>query len=142
MSEYTGPLGPTPAEWEAWYHRFKDFCSPLQLRQYGIACHPQDKQLMVDQLERLLEDDTWPHKEVPPLVTSDLVPRLQVQPVSLATLKLVPMREVLGSRKGFGRYAGLRTPGRDGLHDPWKEGLKKASPASRKRLLKPDGTEH
>jgi hypothetical protein len=136
MPDYTGPIGPTKEQWEKWYHRMKDFMNPLQLRQYGVACHPDDEGMIKDMLERLLEDDTWPHAEVPPLVTSNLVKRGEVKPVTLDTLKQVHMSQVMSSSKGFGRFGGLVVPkGRgEGLHDPWKEG---ASSPSRKKI-KPD----
>ena len=89
--------------------------------------------MMSDFLERLVEDETWPHKYAPPLVTATeyqkkvggrdiTVPLrpgniLQIEPDQLS-IKVTS--EILKSRSGFGRFDGLATPHREGLTNPWR----------------------
>ncbi len=121
MNDYTGPIKPSKREWETWYHRMKDFMNPLQQRQLGIACNPKDEAMMKDMLEQLIEDDTWPHEDVPPLITSDRMKVGEVQPVTLGDMKIIQMREAMGSKVGFGRFRGLALPsGHGGLNNPWQ----------------------
>jgi hypothetical protein len=139
-TEYTGPLKPSEREMEQWYHRMKDALNPIQLNQFGVACHPDDEPMIRDMLERLIEDDTWPHDEVPPLVTSTLMKRNELRPVALETLKQVHMRNVVNARTGFGRFGGLLLPrGRgEGLHDPWKDSLARSLKEERKPVRADD----
>ncbi len=121
MTAYTGPIQPTKEEWEKWYHRMKDFMNPLQQRQLGIACNPKDEAMMKDMLEQLLEDETWAHEDVPPLIISNQMQIGEVQPITLTDMKIIQMREALGSSIGFGRFKGLALPsGMDGLNNPWR----------------------
>lgn len=117
----TGPVQIPKEVFERWYHRMKDFLNPIHARGFGIACHPEDKAMMVDMLEQLGEDDTWPHDEVPPLLASKRVKRGEVRPVDKDTLAVVTMAHVNNSKKGFGRFNGLYLPTGTELHDPWKE---------------------
>lgn len=119
MTEYTGPAAPSKLEWDIWYNRMKDFINPIHQRGFAISCHPDDKAMMQDMLEQLSEDDTWAHDDVPPLVVSALMKAGQVQPVDPDTLKELKMSQVVGSKKGFGRFGGLLLPSHGGLNNPW-----------------------
>ena len=117
---FTGPSQLSKLEKEMWYHRFKDFANPIQQRGFAIGCHPVKKQFLIDQLERLKEDETWTHGEnVPPLVVTKQINEDDIRPVDRETLKVLTMKQVNKSKKGFGRYKGLYIPNSDGLHDPW-----------------------
>ena len=121
--KYTGPVRPTQHQMQKWYHRTKDFLNPIQRNGYGIAVHPQDEALMRDLLEQLLEDPTWTHDDVPPMVVAKMgnIQQGEIRPVDPKTLNVVAMRQVLRSAKGFGRFDGLVLPdGHDGLHNPWR----------------------
>lgn len=131
---YTGPVKPTKEQWEKWYHRMKDFINPIHQRGYGIVCNPKDEAMMKDMLERLVDDETWPHDGVPDLVTTKLIPEGQVQPISVEDLKVVRMREVVGSNRGFGRFNGLALPsGMEGLVNPWR-----IPRGEKPKVIKPD----
>jgi hypothetical protein len=117
---YTGPVKPPKEEMEKWYHRFKDFCNPIQQRGFGIVAHPDEKGLIKDSLERMQEDETWPHgREVPPAFFTPRVQAGQLMPCDHDTMKVLTMSAVTGAQKGFGRFAGLYLPGSAGLHNPW-----------------------
>ena len=120
---YTGPIQPTKRQMEKWYHRTKDFLTPIHRQGYGIAVHPKDEGLIRDLLEQLLEDPTWPHDDVPPMVVATMgnIAQGEIRPVDTKTLNVVAMRQMLGSSTGFGRFGGLMLPdGHEGLHNPWR----------------------
>lgn len=120
--DYTGPVGPSREDREKWYHRFKDFCHAIQQRKFGIVAHPDDKGLIKDSLERLPEDESWPHgSEVPPVFFTKRVKPGNIMPCDHETMQILTMAAVTRSQKGFGRFAGLYTPGRDGLSNPWRK---------------------
>lgn len=138
---FTGPLRASKEQLETWYHRMKDFMNVLQSRQMGVACHPSREPVIRDMLERLIEDDTWPHDEVPPLVTSITVKPEEIRPVDLETMKTIHLQQVTNSRRGFGRFGGLLVPkGKgEGLHDPWREAALLASRRKEQpKLITPD----
>lgn len=108
---YTGPLGIPKEIWEAWYHRMKDMFHTVQQRGLGIAVHPDDAAPIRDMLERLVEDETWPHgTDVPPLIESRLMQRGQVQPCNAQKGTIMTLREAVQSDTGMGRYSGLLLP--------------------------------
>lgn len=119
--DYTGPVGPSREDREKWYHRFKDFCYVLMHRNFGIVANPAEKGLVKDSLERMQEDESWTYgKEVPPVFFTSRVKRGEIRPVDPATMKELTMAAVVQSQRGFGRFSGLWTPGRDGLSNPWR----------------------
>ena len=121
MPDYTGPGGPSRLEWEVWFNRFIDFIQPIHARGYGIVCHPDDRALMLDALDRAKDlPDQWAHDTTPALFVADEVPRGTVQPIDGDTGMRLTMRDINRSDKGFGRWGGLAAPGRDGITDPFK----------------------
>lgn len=130
---YTGPVRPTDEQWEKWYHRMKDVMNVIHQRNQGVACNPREEAMMIDMLERLDEDDTWPHDEVPRLVTSIQCKPGEIMAVRLEDMKVITMRQLLQTNAGFGRFRGLSTPsGMNGLADAWRP------PPGKRRVIKPD----
>jgi hypothetical protein len=118
--DYTGVVAPPKEVMEAWYHRFKDICHFLQQRSHGLAINRQDQGLVKDSLERMQEDDTWPHgREVPPVFVMPDVTAGEILAVDPETAKVLTLAAVNKSRKGFGQFRGLWTPGSQGISDPW-----------------------
>lgn len=120
MAEYTGPVGFSKLEWDIWYHRMKDVCHMVYQRRHALICNPADEALMRDMLERLPEDDTWPHDNIPDLYTHATVPKGSVFPFDPITEAIRTFEQINRSRRGFGRWAGLELPTKDGLTDPFK----------------------
>lgn len=117
-SGLTGPIKLSNEDMEKFYHRVKDICNMLVWRGYGLAANPEWKHYLKDVYERMVEDDTWPHKnKVPPLVLSKDVDRLALMAVDTDTMKTITFEQVNNSRKGFGKFKGLLIPESAKLHD-------------------------
>lgn len=123
MSDYTGPVGPTKEAWEKWYQRMANVARMLwhPERRQGFACNAKDEAMMRDMLDRLKDDEDWQWDEVPPLVVSRVVPPGEIRAVDPNTIEILRFDQVLRSNKGHGRFAGLLTPQRDELHNPWRQ---------------------
>lgn len=98
---------------ERWYHFFLDACKTAHKLDYGIAVNHEHKQAMMDMMERVAEDELWPHakSDLPPLVVHRDVPPGQYMFVNKQTMDVLSTRAALnGSRTGLGRFDKLWTP--------------------------------
>lgn len=98
---------------QRWYHFFLDVCKTAKRFDYGIACHPDQKQEMMDMMEQVAEDEMWQSigGELPPLVVHRDVPPGQYMFVDKKTMKVLSNQAALQARSGLGRFSKLWTPG-------------------------------
>lgn len=93
-----------------WYETFLDACKVAKRRHLGIVTHPENKQAIMDMMERVYEDDLWSMGDLPPLLVHHSCPKGEYRFVEPETLAILTAQAATQSAKGIGRYGQLWTP--------------------------------
>jgi hypothetical protein len=125
MVDFTGPWGMTKAQVDDFYMRWREVML-VAARHKAIvvaSTQPDIKAFFVDMSDRLSEDNWWilgmAGKETPVMMFRNDVPRDTLlfhitDPITKGT-QLVPIQQVVNSAKGFGRFANIKAPTREGV---------------------------